>query len=1233
MLTPAQISALDLSAHTAIIANAGSGKTRVLVERYLKILLEHAELHPRNVVAITFTDASARDLRKKIAESLHERLRHCKNNIERNRYIEIRRQLGSAYISTIHSFCIQLLRSYPVEANVDASFTILTSPEDQLLREECVRTAFYDILKNGYANEHSREAELLPVFRLFGRRKITSLVHSFLASRFKIHELISGLYSLNDEKIIKSLYDHVSATLKNEVIEKTEVSFFNRFFPESSVKGIIRQKALDALQVYKAARTDIDKLRAYPELISSFFTEKLTVRAVLLPKGGNDDYEKETENIIRPFIKYGDLLSSYLESSSGPSREILYLNYSRQLLDIFTRVLDYYTEQKLNYSFLDYDDVIEYALRLVQIPEIQAELIKRFAHILIDEYQDTDAAQYAIAKAMSGNFQNENRLTIVGDPKQSIYSFRNADLELYLETVREISASHNKNSPVFLSESFRMLSHPLAFINKVSENLFIVDPTQQNEYQFAPLIEGRNEKKEGTVEILLPERTEEALAITAENGDPNDEKAGANEVQLISLKIRQIAGDSTGKYSINEKYEGRIIPRLPRYSDIAILLRSRTHQTAIESALRKNGIPFITYGGKGFYSRSEVVDITNYLRFLINSNDDIALAGLLRSPYFGLSDIDLYRLAPENNSLSTLWQRLTLHISRNGYIARACEQLSENLQLVGRVNTHFLLQKIITESGILGTLQSLPDGLQKIANLEKYQRFALAFGREGYSGTYDFIERITLLMERDEMEAQAEPQNDLNAVHLMTIHNAKGLEFPIVFLPYLHAKLLSGDPRRIWCTLDKEFGIGVDLPEQTKKQPVVELIKIRAKEKEIEEEKRIFYVAMTRVRDHLILSASAKDNYTNTRIGWVFESLGLQNFPIDKYSVDLNTSITRYRAEEHSSNMYTEPIAFTIPLIRQASEVSFSPEPAEIGTEVLNTFAFLLEEVLPSESIGRYSPSQLLTYLECPTKYYLRYQLGLPEEARLPYYNEADILAENVQGSLFGQIVHKVLEKSKSFAAEGFINNEAFTDIFDSVCSDLRLSDDERTKFFKRVRTDIGNVIITPLGKEALSAKHYHTELPLRSKLQSGQMLSGIIDRLFQGEDGVWNILDYKTDSHESVQKKKRYEFQLQFYAYLVSLLYDQKVVKAHVLYTHTGNTLSFTFVEKDFSDIATKLEILVSEIRSQKKGKSLEEIERNLLHCPECPYFDRSQNLCIAGVGKHSTQLQTEFLLTSKLL
>ncbi|MDP4236346.1 MAG: UvrD-helicase domain-containing protein [Bacteroidota bacterium] len=1225
MLTPSQLSALDLTSHTAIIANAGSGKTRVLVERYLKILLENPELHPRNVVAITFTDASARDLKKKISDELNERLTGVGEEPTRYRLLEIKRQLGSAFISTIHSFCIQLLRTYPVEAHVDASFTILTSPEDQLLREESLRATFYSILEGAYDASDSPESKLLPVFRLFGRRKVASLVHSFLGSRFRVNELIRSFYSKSDLAILSQWNKTIQSVLENEILSTIDLAFFLRLLEEKTTKGSNRQRAEEAVAAILNAETTEEKIRAYVDLIRAFYTKELTLNGNLFNKVTREQFQTESERYVEPFIRFGNLIAALNESGSDPS---LFLNYCRQLLDIFLRVDSDYREQKIRYSLLDYDDVIEYALRLVVQPEIQAELSTRFAHILIDEYQDTDAAQYQIAKALTSNFQSSNRLTVVGDPKQSIYSFRNADLELYFETIKEISAAHKNNSPVQLLESFRMLANPVAFINVVSDLLFKKGSQSHGSSTFLPLIEGRNEEKEGSVEILLPELTEEAHSTYGDASESEEESIDVSEVQLIALKIKEIITNSLNRYEISEVPDIGV-GRPPRYSDIAILLRNRTHQSAIEKELRFNGVPFVTYGGKGFYTRSEIVDITNYLRFLININDDIALAGILRSPYFAVSDVDLYRLTHEGPSESSMWQKLTDSIAKSPrqLFIRAYDQISKNLLLVGRVSTQFLLQKIISESGILGILQSLPDGDQKIANLEKFVRLSLSFGKDGYSGTYDFIERISLLMERDEMEAQAEPLQYLNAVHLMTIHNAKGLEFPVVFLPYLHSKLLGGDARRIRFTLDKELGLGLDLPEQTGKQAIVELIKTRAREREIEEEKRIFYVAMTRARDHLILSASPKKQYKNTRIGWVFESLG-QVPGEDSSELNLKTSISRYKAKGVSSESYSEPISFFIPVIRNQNDFLVSSNRSDSNPEIRQEYIFYLDGVEPSESTGRYSPSQLLTYLECPTKYYLRYQLGLPEASRLPYYNEPFDLAENVQGSLLGQIVHKVLERSNSFIIDHSLNHSLLDEVSTEVCNDFHLSEDEINLFLQRVRADVTTVYASPLGKEALNSSHSSSELVLRLRLPNGQMLSGIVDKLFLDRDGVWNILDYKTEVRENAEKKKRYEFQLRFYAYLVSEVYNSRVVKAHVLYTRSGNLLSFTFTQDDFSGIGHRLESLVDKIKSQKKTP-LESIERRLSHCPECAFFDATKDLCIAGAAESPKPVQTEVLFS----
>ncbi|MEP7235843.1 MAG: PD-(D/E)XK nuclease family protein, partial [Ignavibacteriota bacterium] len=322
---------------------------------------------------------------------------------------------------------------------------------------------------------------------------------------------------------------------------------------------------------------------------------------------------------------------------------------------------------------------------------------------------------------------------------------------------------------------------------------------------------------------------------------------------------------------------------------------------------------------------------------------------------------------------------------------------------------------------------------------------------------------------------------------------------------------------------------------------------------------------------------------------------------------------------------FEQSLNLQIPLIRQADDIPIFALDLSSDVEVMETVEFALGSIEPSQSIGRYSPSQVLTYLECPTKYYLRYQLGLPEDQHLPYFNEADTLAENVQGSLFGQVLHKVLERSARFISTEFIDMSLLSDVFAEVATELQLRDSERDLYYSRVEADIQTVYSSPIGRQALEAKVQDTEVALRASMPNGQLLSGIIDRLFLADDGVWNILDYKTDRRETDAKKARYQFQMQFYAYLVSRLHQTDVVKAHILYTSSGNVLSFMFTRKDFEASSDQLLILVNQIREQKKAESLESIARNLTHCPECPYFDNSIDLCIAGLGSSKTVASEE--------
>ncbi|MEI8134943.1 MAG: UvrD-helicase domain-containing protein [bacterium] len=1220
MLTPSQEKALDLTKHSAVVANAGSGKTHVLVERYLKILSSDKNIHPRNIAAITFTDASARDLRQKISATIQKRLDEASEQADREHLLDLQRRLSGANISTIHAFCIQLLKTYPGEANVDASFAILPNPEDQLLREQCIQSTLYRILQTAYDEPESATAQLLPILRLLGRSKVTSLIHTFLNARLRTKNLIQSLYALPDDEILGCWDEYILEFLQNQIRGDVDLLFFRDLLTHTTANANNKTKAEEAILSFNSSNTPLELIKAYKALKETFFTQKSELRRNLFK---DDEVNVAHQNQVQSFLsKYKQLENIlYVVTSDDRPDPKIYLAYTRQLLRIHETALDEYTAQKNNYSVLDHDDVIERTLALVKIPEVRSELNNRFSHILIDEYQDTDASQYEIAKALSGDLKTNTILTVVGDPKQAIYSFRNADIELYRKTVEEIIATDPAHNPIPLSETFRMLPQVLSFINIVSEKLF-TNTGAKSDIEFTSLIEARPDSVEGSVEIMIPTTEVSDSESAGESEENKSSKLDLSfEVEMIARKIGAIIGSQLERYQVLEKNVSRSV----EYRDIAILLRERTHQSEIESALRRNNIPFIIYSGRGFYSQPEILDLLNYLRFLINTKDDLALAATLRSPYFTLNDLDLYRLAPEPGSVTSLWQRLSLNYGddETGVLVHAYRRLSEDLQLVGRINTPQLLQRIIHDSGMMGILSAQSGSEQKIANIEKFTRLARGFGSEGYSGTFDFVERMSILSERDDMEAQAEQKQSGNSVHLMTIHNAKGLEFPIVFLPYLHNKQVSPRADSVSVILDKELGVGLKLPNQDPNHAVFELIKIRNKQTELAEAKRLFYVAMTRARDHLILSASNIKDYSKSKLGWVLDPLSTNTISAEvPNEIIYPTTITRY---SEAGGYVSSTIDVVIPVIRELEALPLQVH-KDIESEGDTEQQFLLRDIAPSESVGRYSPSQILTYLECPTKYFLRYQLGLPEESRLPYFNEADVQAEHVHGSVFGQLLHKLMERASQFYSEGIFDKSAFDVLFAETYQAMHLPKSLEVEYKRKILEDTSTILRSPVAIKSLQATHAQTEFPLRSKLASGQILSGIIDRLFKDDDGIWNILDYKTDRFENIGKKKRYEFQMKFYAYLVGAQHNSPTVKAHILYTHTGKSIEFIFEKKDFLEMESQLKKLVSEILDLKGASSLGEIKRELSHCSECPYFETEEQMCYAGLGDPSLKLLSLF-------
>ncbi|MDP4199704.1 MAG: UvrD-helicase domain-containing protein [Bacteroidota bacterium] len=1225
-LTPTQQKALSTERHLAITANAGSGKTRVLVERYVNLFETAPDLQAQNVVAITFTENAGAELRKKILGEVNERIAALPRvSDRRSRLTRLRDTLPSAFIGTIHSFASRMLRSYPVEANVDASFSIIEGADERLLREEVIERTFYSLLDEAY--EQPEEPPVLHLFRALGRKEVSQLVRTLLANPARTNALRLKLLVLTDDTILSSWREKAETLLQYPQSARDLISDLY-----ANVKtGKLGKEVVPYFEAYLKAREPFAVVFAFAALAKKMMTNAGTIHSQRIDlKNVSPDLVAEREEFVAYIQRHKSLLESIPASEEDWLREHrAYISLMRSATTLADQVAIEYTADKSAYGLLDFNDLIQRFHRLLEEPRIREELSRQFRFIMIDEFQDTDASQFELARLLTENFSAHTNLMIVGDPKQSIYGFRNADVAVFHETESKISGQvlsgdalaesitlslspEEERGRIQLGESFRMASRPLATINKLFHTLMqpaTMPFAARHEVAYSELIFGRVVETAGGVEWICPVRpSKSSLGEGVEGEDSISEDAAESE--LIARKIAVIVGNT--RYQIEEN--GNL--REARYGDVAILLRSRTNLPLIERSLHALGIPFVVSKGAGFFLQQEILDATSYLSFLISPNNDIALIAILRSPFFALSDVDLFQIAlhsakhQEGVALS-FWDKLRRYCSQapKPYLLHALELLEANLAIAGRTGAAFLLEKIYSETGMFATLAAGADGRQKIANLEKFLGMARASDAGGFSSLFDFVERIQYLIDEDEKESQADSAGVTDAVRIMTVHAAKGLEFPIVVIPFLQ-KRFQFDSRGM---LDPEIGLHIRFSDAERQPLIAEIIREEFHARTIAEEKRIFYVAMTRARDHLILSStlpmnSPKDSW----LAWAGAALPAV-FDESCSTIPLEERVTRYDSNRRERSETF--IKFAIPLLRTESDIPLARRdttveaPDELGP-------FHLSPITIERSTSRYSATQFLRFRECPTKYHLSYALGLPEEPRLAYDLEADLLSETVRGSLLGQIVHRVLASIDSLVTGRTVNAAKVDRELSTVFFSLGVLDTrEQSKLRHEALRHIQNVIDSPLALKVIAASDVRTEYSLQTQVPSGNTFYGIIDRLYRDADGIWTILDYKTEHSHNKERdranRERHKFQLRFYAYLVHLMYpEESCIKSILFYTDRGEALEFSFTPEDFIGLEVECDAMIERIRQNEMVTDLIDLDRNLKHCPDCKFL--SGEACI---------------------
>ncbi len=1237
-LTREQQLALTSDRHLAVLANAGSGKTAVLVQRYTQLLLDGVDV--RDITAITFTRKAAGEMLQRVAKRLDGMLQDPANVQNWPHIKHVRERLNTARISTIHSFCARLLRDYPIEANVNPAFTELAEHEGALLKKEAISDALEQWLTS---EQPARKESAFELFRALGRKRVEQYLLSLLAVR-EVFNTTAELYAgQSDSEIAGRAFD---------MILREAADLMSRIAPllRESVNNIERSDLTKAgARNYDAARAGMDAYQPVnqtdptPEQVvpclsslraaaEAMFTQKGEFRKMLRRGVERESLIPALERELGPLLAEATAIADLLGNRDA---DLGVVQHARTLIDIAADAWRHVEEVKDSEGQLDFDDLQLRALDLLQNAEVRTSLQRRLRHVMIDEFQDTNALQYAIAQALLTPGDEDEpkivareraRLFIVGDPKQSIYGFRGSDVRVFEQARKEVkqfnldmrklevlegpirdadgkpldAEAEELLGDIRLNASFRLLPVPAAFVNRIcGKDMRRRDSDFDIEYEDlvcarsgAPADKQENQAPaEGSVELLISRRRVKSTFAGQNDSDEetdsdaeNDEEQSVTEADLIA---RRIAHAVEGRHPLTvHEFKGQgEVARPAEYGDIAILSRGRNKTDELTAALRRYNIPFVLSGGRGYYETQELLDMRSILLFLQNQANDAALAAALRSPFFGVVDTELFEISVAEGS--TLWEKFNSYMERESgstdlteRLKRTHRILTELTPLAQRLTIPVLIRWILDRTAWRGLTAGYERREQMHANVEKLLDLARGFEERGFRNLHDFAAELDDLARHSVAEGEADIAAGTDAVKIMTVHAAKGLEFPIVFLyranfsgntptaPLYHADLGMCFPGV------KHLGDGFETEETG---PLFYLSRRVASLAEQAEEKRILYVALTRARDHLLISATIEVNDKD-------EAKRSSGFlPPILSALDISESEVLDR----------EALRFydTLPVLtdgrRKKSEVSYSipvhrdlalPDEHAAATEPDNSPSapmLLTEAVLTHAELEYYSASQLDLFKRNPAEYIRVYRLGLPPtdddywQSALGRGAHPEGDQDAVLGTQAGTLLHAVLEALPAWIGDNEVNNlQLERHVERAILATGRpVTPQLRKRVLNETRAIGSNEFIRRYAEHMQVPGVWQAELPFQmfidESLKPGgrkenplrAFLIGVLDALvFVGNDQyeVWDWKSNRVLSHADMDELlERYRMQLEVYLYFLMRRFpNQDSFTARLLFT-----------------------------------------------------------------------------------
>lgn len=1167
-----------------VSAAAGSGKTAVLVERVIDMITDKENpVDADRFLVVTYTRAAAGEMKERIAARIEELLKEEPHNENLHRQQLL---LGRAQISTIHSFCSDLAREYFYTLDIPSDFRIAEEQELTILKN----IAMQNVLEKKYSEKDAVFENTVEVFSSVRDdavlQGIVLMLYEFLRSHPFPEQWIK-------EK--KSMYDLTLTADQTQwgktILARAEMSvLFIKSLNETSLKLLEEEPKLRDSKFGDLIRDDgafIDLLlkriesKNWNDIISylgTFSAGRLTT-----PKGYADHEIKLAVSGYRDIVKdtIKEIQSLFFRNNEQCMDDIADLApVVGMLFEIMQEFGDEFSRLKKEKSLADFSDLEHWTLRLLvnesengyEFTDIAREISSRFDYVMVDEYQDANNIQDTIFKAVS---DNDSKLFVVGDVKQSIYRFRQAMPEIFIGRKNRYTL-YNRNNEVYptkiiLDRNFRSRSGVTEGVNFVFKNLM--------------------SESVGDIEYT---GEEELVAGAAYDED----KGNAVSFHLLGLK-----GSETEDKDIEEaRYIGQLIYRMmeteeitdkqgkrkPRFGDFCILMRgTKTHGQVFVKELVSMGIPAVSETGESFFSAHEIKVMLSLLRVIDNPVQDVPLAAVLMSPIFGFTADELakFRVNCSDGSLySVIFQE---NLRGNKKTLAFTEKLAQLRKISASVTTDVLINKIYEETSYPEIASATDDGAFKRKNLRLLLQYAKSYEQSGYRGVGGFVKFMDRLEENGCDLAAAERQSEIseNAVNIMTIHKSKGLEYPICIVANLARKINSDCTNEV--LLHNELGLGVRRKDDVNLCRYTtmprEAVALEIKRNEMSEELRVLYVAMTRARERLVMVSSVPD--VEKYVSNVAKKLAYDG-KISPYTVSGAGQISDWIVDcllIHPSGIALRELS------GYTGEVSQDKTP-DWDVYVVDDLKAMYENLNPTkleekmqdntldeiniDEISDEAKNEFLSILNERLSAEYRYQ----KMTQMPVKVSASALAHReIEKNFIAVSTPDFMKKGKLSGAEKGTALHTFVQYCDFEKARISIEDEIKRLIDKGFLTALqGEVLNRKSVSEFLNSdlieSMLHSDMLEREYRFTVEIPSGLADKtlefpfseekiILQGavdciyeENGEPVIVDYKTDRVKTPEElKERYAPQLNLYKIAIEQIFEKKVSKC-VLYSFALN-------------------------------------------------------------------------------